>query len=160
MRNHHQRASLKQCLNAFELTCLGIGAIIGAGVVVLTGIAAATKTGPAIVVSFIVAGLCCAFSALSYAELAASIGGCGSAYLFFAYIGFDAVSTAAEEVINPQRNLPIGIITSLVICTLLYIVVSALLTGIVPYQYLNVASPISEALMRLEIKFAGALIAV
>ena len=59
---------------------LGIGAIIGTGIFVLTGIAAATQSGPAVVLSFILAGTACAFAALSYAELSSSIGGCGSAY--------------------------------------------------------------------------------
>src|SRR5690606_428756 len=74
-------------LSALDLTFLGVGAIIGAGIFVLTGIVAATQTGPAIVFSYVLAGLACAFSALSYAELAAAIGGCGSAY-GYAYAGF------------------------------------------------------------------------
>jgi APA family basic amino acid/polyamine antiporter len=271
---------LVRCLTGFDLTLLGIGAIIGAGIFVLTGVVAATKTGPAIVLSYIIAGLACLFSALSYAELATAIGGCGSAYayayvgfgeiiawivgwdllleysitiatvavgwssylksllqsmsvnivnivkvgptiaidilallviavtsmlliwgvrsstrfnniivgvkllvillfivvtaghvdpnnwhpfmpfgwtgvaqgaslIFFAYIGFDAVSTTAEEVIKPQRNLPIGIVGSLLVSTLLYIVISALLTGVVSYRKLDVASPISDALLAI-----------
>ncbi len=63
--------------------------------------------------------------------------------IFFAYIGFDAVSTAAQEAKNPQKDMPIGILGSLVICTILYIVVSGLLTGIVPYGDLNVADPVA-----------------
>lgn len=70
----------------------------------------------------------------------------GAALVFFAYLGFDAVSSAAEEVKNPQRNMPIGIIGSIVLCTLLYIAVSIVLTGIVPYTDLNVANPVSFAL--------------
>lgn len=284
---------LRPCLTAFDLTFLGIGAIIGAGIFVLTGIVAATQSGPAIVFSYILAGLACAFSALSYAELAASVGGCGSAYgyayagfgeliawivgwdllleysiavsavsvgwssyfndllmalnihlpavlrygplaggivnvlamliillltallivgvksssrfnnmmvlvkllvillfisiatmevnpanwfpftpfgwtgvmqgaslIFFAYVGFDAVSTAAEEALHPQRDLPIGIIGSLLICTALYIIVSALLTGIVPYSTLDVASPISHSLLMLGYKTAAGLLGV
>lgn len=283
---------LKRCLNAVDLTLLGIGAIIGAGIFVLTGVAAATKAGPGIVLSYVVAGLACGFAALAYAELAAMIGGCGSAYgyayaglgefiawligwdlileyglataavaigwsgyvnnalaavglplppalltgpmeggiinlpafaivvtlaallavgvrqsarfnavmvlvklvaitvfvgvaafyvqpahwqpfipfgwegvmsgaalIFFAYIGFDAVSTAAEEALRPQRDLPIGIIASLAVCTLIYIVVAGLLTGIVPYATLNVASPVADALLNLGHKWAAGLIA-
>ncbi len=70
----------------------------------------------------------------------------GAALVFFAYLGFDAVSSAAEEVKNPQRNMPIGIIGSLVICTVLYILVSLVLTGIVPYTQLNVANPVAFAM--------------
>ncbi|MDE2088416.1 MAG: amino acid permease [Gammaproteobacteria bacterium] len=283
---------LARCLSALDLTLLGIGAIIGAGIFVLTGIAAATHAGPAIVASFVISGFACAFTALSYAELASSIGGCGSAYgyayaglgeliawiigwdlileygvatstvaigwsgyvdnmltavglplppvltktpldgglinlpaaaiilllsillavgvrqsarfnavivmvkllaiavfigvavfnvhpaywhpfmpfgwqgvmngaalIFFAYIGFDAVSTAAEETINPQRDVPIGILTSLALCTVIYIVVAGLLTGIVPYQSLNVPSPVAEALLHLGYRWASAVIA-
>jgi basic amino acid/polyamine antiporter, APA family len=67
----------------------------------------------------------------------------GAAVIFFAYIGFDAVSTAAQEAKNPKKDMPIGILGSLVICTILYIVVSGLLTGIVPYTSLNVSDPVA-----------------
>lgn len=285
--------SLVPCLSALDLTLMGIGAIVGAGIFVVTGVVAATHTGPSIVVSYIIAGFACLFSALCYAELAASIGGCGSAYgyayagfgrlmawvigwdllleyslsiaavavgwssyvsgllislnihipkallqgpggggvvnmgallivlvlgcllalgiqsskrvnniivgiklsvillfiiiasmhvdpknwvpfmpfgwlgiakgaslVFFAYIGFDAVSTTAEEVINPQRSLPIGIVGSLIISTILYILVSGLLTGIVSYKLLNVASPISYALLIIGYKTAAGIISI
>ncbi|MFA7241357.1 MAG: amino acid permease [Sulfuricellaceae bacterium] len=292
---------LKRCLSAFDLTFLGIGTIIGTGIFVLTGIAAATQSGPAVVLSFVVAGIACAFAALAYSELAAAVGGCGSAYgysyaafgeliawiigwyllleygvataavangwagyfnnvltaigialpealikapslggivnlpaagivlalmallvigmrqstkvntamvfvklltiavfigvavfhvnpenwspfmpfgwsgvspegkpvgvlagaamVFFAYIGFDAVSTAAEEAKNPQRDVPVGIIASLVFCTLIYIAVSGLLTGIVPYTQLNVPSPVAHSLQLIGINWASALVA-
>ena len=283
---------LRRCLTAFDLTLLGIGAIIGAGIFVLTGIAAATRAGPAIVLSFVVSGFACAFSALSYAELASAIGGCGSAYgyayaglgelvawiigwdlileygvavaavaigwsgyannaltaaglhipavllnapgdggfvnlpaalivlvlsvllavgvrqsarfnavmvlvkvlaiatfvavaipnvqtfnwhpfmpfgwkgvmggaalIFFAYIGFDAVSTAAEEAVNPARDLPIGILVSLAVCTVIYMVVAGLLTGIVPYGTLNVPSPVADSMLRLGYRWASAVVA-
>lgn len=286
--------ALRKCLGAFDLTMLGIGAIIGAGVFVLTGIAAATQAGPAIIFSYIIAGLACAFSAFAYAELSSSIGGCGSAYgysfaglgefiawligwdllleyvvacaaiaigwsgyvqnaltsmgvplphaltinpfdggvinlpavfivlvitgllsmgikestrvnrlmvfikvaaivlfiilamfhfhpqqnwhpflpfgwtgvvsgaslIFFAYIGFDAVSTAAEETINPARDLPIGIMVSLLICTIIYILVAGLLTAAVPFAELNVASPIAHALIAMGYRFGSAVVAV
>jgi APA family basic amino acid/polyamine antiporter len=70
----------------------------------------------------------------------------GAGLVFFAYIGFDAVSTAAQEARNPQKDLPFGILTSLVICTLLYVIVSAVLTGMVPYTELNVAAPMAYAM--------------
>ena len=70
----------------------------------------------------------------------------GAAIVFFAYIGFDAISTAAEETKNPQRNLPIGILGGLAICTVIYVVVGAVLTGMVPYRELAVADPLSRAL--------------
>ncbi len=292
---------LHKCLTAFDLTMLGIGAIIGTGIFVLTGIAAATQAGPAVVLSFVIAGIACAFAALAYAELASAVGGCGSAYgysyaafgeliawiigwdlileygvataavangwagyfnnaltamglalpealtkapslggiinlpaagivlilmvllmlgmresartnmvmvfvklltisvfigvaifhvnpenwspfmpfgwsgqspegkpvgvlagaamVFFAYVGFDAVSTAAEEAKNPQRDVPFGIIFSLVFCTAIYIVVSGLLTGIVPYTQLNVPSPVAHSLQMIGINWASALVA-
>lgn len=282
---------LKRCLGAMDVTFLGVGAIIGAGIFVLTGVVAATNAGPAVILSYVVAGLACVFVALSYAELAASVGGCGSAYgyayaglgeiiawiigwdllleyglgistvaigwsgyvtnafsamgitlpvaltkspfeggiidvpasliilllagllclgtressrfntgivfikllaigvfiavavnhvdtgnwevfmpfgwsgvmtgaalVFFAYIGFDAVSTAAEETINPQRNLPIGIIASLFICTVIYMIVASLLTLVVPYTTLNVKSPVAEVLLNLHHPIAAGLI--
>lgn len=285
-------SGLFRSMNAFDLTLMGIGAIIGAGVFVLTGIAAATKAGPAIVISYILAGIASLLAALAYAELSASIGGTGSAYnyayagfgeliawiigwdllleyimsvgtvaigwsgyvnnflqaihiylpevliknpfeggminllavfiiatltlllclgirysvrfnnvivfiklltitvfiivasthlnaaywknffpfgwngviegaafVFFAYIGFDALSTATEEALNPQRDLPIGIIASLTICTLIYIIVSAFLTGIVPYTMLNVQSPVAHALLLIGYRFSAGLIA-
>ncbi len=67
----------------------------------------------------------------------------GAAIVFFAYIGFDAISTAAQEATNPRRDMPIGILGSLLICAILYVMVSAVLTGIVPYDKLNVADPIA-----------------
>jgi basic amino acid/polyamine antiporter, APA family len=255
--------ALRRSLSAWDLTLLGIGAIIGTGIFVLTGTAAANQAGPAITLSYLAAGLACAFAALCYAEFASMIPVAGSAYtyayatlgelvawmigwdlileyavgsmtvaigwsgymqrllqgvgitlptalsaappvgvinllavlivlvimvllvigvresaranaimvtvklvavifflgagvafvrpdnwspfapygwsgimaaaavVFFAYIGFDAVSTTAEEARNPQRDLPIGIIASLVICTALYLAVAAVLSGIV-----------------------------
>ncbi len=68
----------------------------------------------------------------------------GAGVVFFAYIGFDSVSTAAQEAKNPQRDMPIGIIASLLICTVLYIVVSAIATGVMPYRQLNVPDPIAQ----------------
>jgi len=264
----HGSKALRRSLSAWDLTLLGIGAIIGTGIFVLTGTAAANQAGPAIMTSYLFAGLACGFAALCYAEFASMIPIAGSAYtyayatmgelfawiigwdlileyavgsmtvaigwsgymqkllegagialpvwmtaapsattpgavinlpaviivlcimyllvvgiresarfnavmvgvklaavlffigagavyvrpdnwspfapygwagvmgaagvVFFAYIGFDAVSTTAEEAKNPQRDLPIGIIASLVICTTLYLAVAAVLSGIVP----------------------------
>jgi basic amino acid/polyamine antiporter, APA family len=73
--------------------------------------------------------------------------GAGAAYIFFAYIGFDAVSTTAQEAKNPQRDLPLGIIISLVVCTLLYILVASVLTGMVPWHDVNIEAPIANAFM-------------
>ena len=70
----------------------------------------------------------------------------GAAIVFFAYIGFDAISTAAEETKNPQRNLPIGILGGLAICTLIYVIVGFVATGMVPYQELKAADPLAKAL--------------
>ncbi len=296
-----QESGLRRCLGAMDLTLLGIGAIIGTGIFVLTGIAAATQAGPAVIVSFVIAGFACAFAALSYAELASSVGGCGSAYgysyaafgelaawiigwdlileyglsvaavangwsgyfnnaltavglplpdyltrapelgglinlpaagivmilmilliigvkesarlnslmvfiklltitvfvsvalfnidpanwrpfmpfgwfdhtaegkpigifagasiVFFAYVGFDAVSTATEEARNPKKDVPIGIVAALAFCTLVYIVVAGLLTAVVPYTELNVSSPVAHALQLLGLNWASALVA-
>ncbi len=284
---------LRRCLTATDLTLLGIGAIIGAGIFVLTGVAAATQAGPAIILSYLFAGLACSFAALSYAELASCFGGCGGAYnyayagigeffawvvgwdllleygmdastvsigwsgyvqsalhafgismpdflvkdpfsgglinlpamlivlalggilslgvkesarfnafvvalklgiialfigigvfyfkpenwhpffpfglqgivngaglIFFAYVGFDSISAAAEETINPQRNLPIGILTSLVVCTLIYVLVAGILVGLVPYTGLNVSSPVAISLFNIGHRFAGEIIAI
>ncbi len=73
--------------------------------------------------------------------------GSAAAYVFFAYIGFDAVSTTAQEAKNPQRDLPIGIIASLLICTFLYIAVAAVLTGMVPWRDVNIEAPIARAFL-------------
>ncbi len=73
--------------------------------------------------------------------------GAGAAYIFFAYIGFDAVSTTAQEAKNPQRDLPIGIICSLVACTILYILVAAVLTGMVPWKEINIEAPLAVAFL-------------
>jgi APA family basic amino acid/polyamine antiporter len=273
--------SLKRTLSALDLTMLGIGAIIGTGIFVLTGVVAAESAGPALVLSFILSGIACALAAFCYAEFASSVPISGSVYtytyatlgeifafligwdlmleyllataavatgwsgyfqtllegfgitlpailtsapgsgeggminlpaiiiiflitallskgikestrvnnimvfiklaviiafivsgifyvqpenwtpfapfgfegiitgaatVFFAYIGFDAVATAAEEVKRPQRDVPIGIIASLTVCTMLYIIVALILTGMVPYSQLNVSDPVAFAL--------------
>ena len=294
--------ALRRCLTAWDLTFLGIGNMIGAGIFVLPGVVAATQAGPAIILSFVVAGIACVFVALSYAELAASVGGCGGGYgysyaafgelpawivgwitasaagfsvaavangwsgyvanamapfgiglpeyltkgpaagglvnlpavlivlvlmtvliagvkqsaklnsvivaiklvaialfvgvaLFhirgelwqpflpfgwfdhtpdgktvgvlagaaivsFAYMGFQNVSVAAEEAQNPQRDVPIGTLAAVIVCALLYIAVSGLLTAIVPYQSLNVSSPIAYALLQIGVNWGSALVAV
>ncbi|MBP1684450.1 MAG: amino acid transporter [Deltaproteobacteria bacterium] len=274
---------LRRVLGPVALTSLGVGAIIGAGIFVLTGLAAHEHAGPALMLSFIIAGLGCAFAALCYAEFASMIPVAGSAYtyayatlgelmawiigwdlileygmasstvahgwskyflhfidlfglhipeyltsdpfstpgawcnlpaavivllvtgvlvvgiresagfnasmvilklavvlfvivagaayikpenwhpfmpfglsgvasgaayVFFAYIGFDSVSTHAEEARNPQRDVPIGIITSLVLCTLLYIAVAGVLTGMVPYKEIDINAPLAAAFVR------------
>src|SRR6476661_4552302 len=294
----HGGKALKRTLSALDLTLLGIGAIIGTGIFVLTGTAAANQAGPAIVLSYVIAGLACGFAALCYAEFAAMIPISGSAYtyayatlgeifawmigwdlileyavgsmtvavgwsgyfqrilagfgvhlpvwmsaapdpatgslvnipamlivlgimvllvigvresarfnatmvavklaavaffiiigfsyvkpenwspfmpygisgiatgaavVFFAYIGFDAVSTTAEEAKNPSRDLPIGIISSLIICTLLYLIVAAILSGIIPVvqykndmQFLN--APVGYALAVIHKDWAAGLV--
>lgn len=284
---------LEKTMGAVSLTALGVGAIIGTGIFVLTGVAAAKFAGPALILSFVISGVAAALAALVYAELAAAIPASGSSYtyayvsfgeiiawilgwtlvleyavaagavaigwsaylnnllvalsihvplwasaspfeggvfnlpavlitglvtallirgtkesimlnsiiviiklsaillflvagfghidpanwspfvpfgfpgvmagaaiIFFAFIGFDAVSTAAEEVKNPQRNLPIGIFASLLISTVLYITVTGALTGMVKYTRLNTAAPISTALLLTGVKWASAVISV
>src|SRR5256886_7505798 len=73
----------------------------------------------------------------------------GAGLVFFAYIGFDAVSTAAQEARNPQKDMPIGILGSLAVCTLLYVLMSATLTGLVSYKELNVSAPVALAVSRI-----------
>jgi basic amino acid/polyamine antiporter, APA family len=289
----HGEQGLKRSLSALSLVALGIGAIIGAGIFTLTGVAASTHAGPAMVYSFLIAALGCAFAGLCYSEFSTMIPIAGSAYtysyatmgelvawiigwalvleyavgaatvsvswaatfdsillsfgiempraiagspfsmqpgalnlvavaiiclisgilirgisesakfndfivvlkvtvviffigigyffinyknyhpflppnigefgafgwsgvlaaagqIFFAYIGFDAVSTAAQEARNPKRDMPIGIIGSLAICTLLYIAYSLVLTGIVNYKDLNVPAPLAVAVDQMK----------
>ncbi len=295
---HDGEHTLKRTLGKANLVMLGIGAIIGAGIFVLTGAAASQHAGPAVVISFVVAGLACTFAGLCYSEFASMIPIAGSAYtyayatlgefiawiigwdlileylfgastvavgwsgymtsflkdvgiiipdalcnapifydvatqsysatgaflnlpamaivgimtwllvvgiresaninnvivvikvivillfiilgwnyinpenwvpfipentgtfgeygwsgvvraagiIFFAYIGFDAVSTAAQEAVNPQKDMPFGILGSLVVCTILYILVGLVMTGIVPYLQLNNPAPIAVAI--------------
>jgi len=300
--------SLKRALGALNLTMLGIGAIIGTGIFVLTGTVAAVNAGPAVVLSFVLAGIASVFAALCYSEFASLVPMAGSAYtygyatlgeifawiigwdlvleyalgavtvaigwsgyvvsflhdvgldvpcalsaargtvvkcadgtsvtavfnlpaviiialvttllvigikesattnnvivfiklavvvlfivfaahavnpanwhpfippaegqghfgwdgvvagggiVFFAYIGFDAVSTAAQEAKNPQKDMPIGIIGSLLICTLLYILVSEIATGVTPYKDLNVPDPIAVAADRAGLGWMSTLI--
>ena len=82
----------------------------------------------------------------------------GAALIFFAYIGFDAVSTAAEEAKNPQRDMPIGMIASLIICTVLYVLITAVLTGILPYHLLGTAEPLATALNYIHLDWAAGLV--
>ncbi len=85
--------------------------------------------------------------------------GAAAAIVFFAYIGFDAVSTTAEEARNPQRDLPVSILTSLGICTVLYVMVAAVLTGIVPYDRVDVHAPVAEAFRTIGFHWGAALVA-
>ena len=82
----------------------------------------------------------------------------GAGIVFFAYVGFDAVSTAAQEAKNPQRDMPIAIIGSLLICTFLYIIVSGIATGVVPYGQLDVPDPIAVVADRAGLDWMGRLI--
>ena len=83
----------------------------------------------------------------------------GAAIVFFAYIGFDAISTAAEETRNPQRNLPIGILGGLAVCTIIYVIVGVVITGMVPYTELGVADPLARALELIGFSGVGAIVA-
>jgi APA family basic amino acid/polyamine antiporter len=82
----------------------------------------------------------------------------GAATIFFAYIGFDSVSTHAEEAKNPQRDVPVGIIASLVVCTILYIAVAGVITGMVPYDQIDIDAPIPSAFARVGMPWAQFLI--
>ena len=84
----------------------------------------------------------------------------GAAVIFFAYIGFDSISTHAEEARNPKRDVPIGIITSLILCTVLYIAVAAVITGMVPYNQINIDAPVSDAFRQAGLPWARMLISI
>jgi APA family basic amino acid/polyamine antiporter len=84
----------------------------------------------------------------------------GAAIVFFAYIGFDSISTHAEEARNPSRDVPIGIMTSLVLCTFLYIAVAGVLTGMVPYSQINIDAPVSDAFRQVGLPWAELLVSV
>ena len=84
----------------------------------------------------------------------------GAAIVFFAYIGFDAISTAAEETKDPQRNLPRGILWGLAVCTLIYVIVGAVATGLVPYMQLRSADPLAHALELAGLKTAGWIVSL
>jgi APA family basic amino acid/polyamine antiporter len=84
----------------------------------------------------------------------------GAAVIFFAYIGFDSISTHAEEARNPQRDVPIGIICSLILCTVLYIAVAAVITGMVPYDKISIDAPVSNAFKQVGLPWAQFLVAL
>ncbi len=84
----------------------------------------------------------------------------GAAIVFFAYIGFDSISTHAEEARNPARDVPIGIMTSLVLCTVLYIAVAGVLTGMVHYNQINIDAPVSDAFRQVGLPWAELLVSV
>ena len=84
----------------------------------------------------------------------------GAAIIFFSYIGFDAVSTASEEAKNPQRDIPIGIIASLVICTVLYVAIALVLTGLIPWDKLDVADPLAVALQYVHANWAAGILSL
>ncbi len=84
----------------------------------------------------------------------------GAALIFFSYIGFDAISTTAEEARNPQRDMPIGMIASLAICTVLYILITAVLTGIIPYHQLGTAEPLATALNAIHLEWAAGIVSL
>ena len=90
------------------------------------------------------------FAPFGFAGISAAAG-----YIFFAYIGFDAISTTAQEAKNPQRDLPIGIILSLLICTVLYVSVAGVLTGMVPWKLVNVEAPLTHAFLDHNVGWAG-----
>jgi APA family basic amino acid/polyamine antiporter len=96
----------------------------------------------------------------SFAPMGRSGIGLGAAYIFFAYIGFDAVSTTAQEAKNPQRDLPIGIIVSLLVCTVLYILVAGVLTGMVRWQEVNIEAPIAMAFLDRGLSTASHIITI
>src|SRR5438045_556310 len=178
--------SLKRVLGPLNLLFLGVGAVIGTGIFVLTGQAAAANAGPAIVLSMVIAGLASALAGRGYAALAAAVAVArlfidtanwqpfvppnegpfgvygwsgvfrGAAVVFFAYIGFDAVSTSAQEARHPQRDMPRGILGSLAICTILFVLVSGVMVGLVHYRdMLNQPAPLVVAIQAASVRAVG-----
>src|SRR5579859_7844501 len=86
--------------------------------------------------------------------------GAGAAIIFFAYIGFDAVSTASEEAKKPERDIPIGIIASLIICTILFVAIALVLTGLIPWDQLNVPDPLAVALRYVHADWATGILSL
>ena len=82
----------------------------------------------------------------------------GAARIFFAYIGFDSISTHAEEARNPQRDMAIGILSALTVCTVLYVAVAAVLTGMMPYPEIDVSAPLASAFRERGLTMATTLI--
>ena len=237
----HQ-SHLKRAMGSLDVTLLGIGVIVGTGIFVLTGVAAAKYAGPALMLSFLLASIACGFVSMAYSELASMVpaagielpaawttvpadGGivnlpavlitlfltcllvrgvresvtvnkvlvgvklaaiflflflaapsvdptnwepfmpfgfsgvsAGAAVIVFAYLGVDSIATAAEETKNPAHDMPTGIIASLLICTVLYIAVTAVMTGNVPYTELDNAEPVAFVLRELGYRFGSALV--
>ncbi len=289
----HKEHKLAKRLSAFDLIAIGMAAIIGAGIFVLTGTAAATRAGPAVVLSFILGGVGCGLAGLCYAELASCLPAAGSAYtyayvsmgefaawtvgwalvleytvcaitvaigwsgyltkllhglgiylpdaitrgafdggvinlpavllvlvlgvllivgvkesarvasalvvvklavvalflaigiayvkperwtpfmpfgwkgvlsgtgmIFFSYVGFDAVTTASEETKNPQKDMVVGILGALFFCTILYVIVSLVLTGMVPYPELDNPAPVALALEKVGVTWGHLLVTI
>ncbi|MEQ2188922.1 hypothetical protein GOODEAATRI_019921 [Goodea atripinnis] len=147
---------LSRCLNTFDLVALGVGSTLGAGVYVLAGAVARDSSGPAIVLSFLIAAMASVLAGLCYAEFGARVPRTGSAYLYSyvtvgelgAFItGWNLILSyvIGEEVKNPQRAIPIGIVASLLICFVAYFGVSAALTVMMPYYMLDKNSPLPVA---------------
>ncbi|OEL25200.1 Cationic amino acid transporter 2, vacuolar, partial [Dichanthelium oligosanthes] len=170
---------LAKTLSIPHLAAIGVGSTIGAGIYVLVGTVAREHTGPGLTVSFLIAGVAAALSALCYAELSCRFPSAGSAYhysyicigesyfpngvsgvlsgsatLFFAFIGFDTVASTAEEVKNPQRDLPLGMGLTLSLCCFLYMMVSAVVVGLVPYHAIDPDTPISSAFAQYGMQWA------
>ncbi|ETE73289.1 Low affinity cationic amino acid transporter 2, partial [Ophiophagus hannah] len=149
-------SKLCRCLSTVDLIALGVGSTLGAGVYVLAGEVAKADSGPSIVLSFLIAALASVMAGLCYAEFGARVPKTGSAYLYtyvtvgeiWAFItGWNLILSyvIGEEVRNPQRAIPIGIVASLLVCFLAYFGVSAALTLMMPYYLLDEKSPLPVA---------------
>ncbi|XP_060197477.1 cationic amino acid transporter 3, mitochondrial-like [Lycium barbarum] len=179
-----QRLSTQQLarkLSLFDVTAIGVGATIGAGVYILVGTVAREHTGPSLTISFFIGGIAAALSAFCYAELACRCPYAGSAY-HYSYIcigegvawligwalileytlGGAAVArgVAPNLVKNPQRDMPLGIGIALSICGIMYMLVSAVIVGLVPYYALDPDTPISSAFAGYGMEWAVYIITV
>ncbi len=153
----------------FNLPAFAIVAVITVVLVIGTkesawvnAVMVAVKIG--IILLFLVVGLkfvrTAQWTTPSFAPNGVAGVGAGAAIIFFSYIGFDAVSTAAEEAKNPQRDVPIGIIASLIVCTVLYVAIALVLTGLIPWDKLNVPDPLAVALQYVHADWAAGILAL
>ncbi|OQR76604.1 cationic amino acid transporter 4-like [Tropilaelaps mercedesae] len=169
---------LKRCLTSFDVTLLGIGHMLGSGIYVLSPEIARFTTGPALIISYLIAGVASLLAALAYADFGVRYPRSGSAYsyvyysigefwaffasakCFFAYVGFDAIAAAGEEALNPQKSLPIATLVSMIVVTTLYACVAAVLTLMVYFADISGTSGLPEAMKKHDVIWAQYIVSI